>query len=269
MSPRNAPTPADASPKGKRFISSLAGSEDEIRACQRLRYDIFAGELGAQIDGGDAGLDQDRFDYYCKHLIVRETGSDDIIACTRLLTDQAAARAGGFYSAGEFDMQAIVDLPGHKVEVGRTCVRADHRSGAVISALWGGLAEFFQTHGYQYLFGCASIPLDDGGAQASAILDKVRRRYMAPDHLRVTPRKPYDAAVPPAEIAMRMPPLLKAYVSLGAQACGEPYWDTDFNCADMFMLLDVHALAPRYARRFTGRFRSNAVTSEGQLASDD
>lgn len=269
MSTRTAPGQAEQTTQGKRFVSSLASTEAEVRACQRLRYAIFAGELGAQIDGGAEGLDRDRFDAYCQHLIVREAGNDDIIACTRLLTDEAADRAGGFYSAGEFDMQAVARLDGRKVEVGRTCVRADHRSGAVISALWGGLAGFFQTHGYQYLFGCASIPLDDGGAQASAILDKIRRRYMAPAHIRVTPRKPYVTDRLPAERAMRMPPLLKAYVSLGAQACGEPYWDTDFNCADIFMLLDVHALAPRYARRFTGRFRSNEVTSEGDLATDD
>lgn len=254
--------------RGQRFVCSLASSEEEIRACQQLRFRIFAGELGAQIDGGADGIDRDRFDYYCRHLIVRDGVGGKIIACTRLLTDDAARRAGGFYSAGEFDMACIADLPDRKVEVGRTCVQAEYRSGAVISALWGGLAKFFEDHGYRYLFGCASIPLDDGGTQAAVILDKIRRRYMAPESLHVVPRKPWQADSLPAEAAMRMPPLLKAYVSLGAQACGEPYWDTEFNCADVFMLLDVHSLAPRYARRFTGRFDSNTVASEGSFASD-
>lgn len=268
MATETAPQNSMQTKRGQRFVCSLAGSEEEIRACQQLRYSIFAGELGAQIDGGADNIDSDRFDFYCRHLIVRDGTDGPIIACTRLLTDDAAHRAGGFYSAGEFDMDAIAKLPGRKVEVGRTCVKAEYRSGAVISALWGGLAKFFEDHDYRYLFGCASIPLDDGGTQAAVILDKIRRRYMAPESMHVTPRRAWDSDRLPAEVATRMPPLLKAYVSLGAKACGEPYWDTDFNCADVFMLLDVHALAPRYARRFTGRFDSNTVASEGDFASD-
>ena len=266
--PDNLQTKDAQTKRGQRFVCTLASTEEEIRECQQLRYRIFAGELGAQIDGGAESIDRDRFDYYCRHLIVRDGIDGPIIACTRLLTDEAARRAGGFYSAGEFNMDAIAALPGRKVEVGRTCVQAEYRSGAVISALWGGLAKFFEDHGYRYLFGCASIPLDDGGEQAAVILDKIRRRYMAADDQRVFPHKAFETNALPAEVAMRMPPLLKAYVSLGAQACGEPYWDTDFNCADVFMLLDVHALAPRYARRFTGRFDTNTVASEGSFASD-
>lgn len=233
-----------------RFVHAFAVTEADIKACQQLRYRIFAEEMGAQIDGGPEGLDIDRFDAYCHHLVVRDTEQDRIIACTRLLTCEAAAQAGGFYSAGEFDMATIARLPDRKVEVGRTCVDAEFRSGAVISKLWQGLTSFVSNHNYRYLFGCASIGLEDGGAQASAILDKIARRYMAAETLHVTPRKPYPAQRPPAEIAMRMPPLLKAYVSLGAKACGAPFWDQAFNCCDVLMLLDIDELAPRYARRF-------------------
>ena len=73
---------------------------------------------------------------------------------------------------------------------------------------------------------------------------------MAPEAIHVTPRRPYPVQRPPAEVAMRMPPLLKAYVSLGAKACGAPYWDESFNCCDVLMLLDIDELSPRYARRF-------------------
>lgn len=233
-----------------RFVHAFAVSDADIKACQQLRYRIFAEEMGAQIDGGPERLDIDRFDPYCHHLIVRDTEQDRIIACTRLLTCEAALQAGGFYSAGEFEMSAIAALPDRKVEVGRTCVDAEFRSGAIISKLWQGLTAFVSNHNYRYLFGCASIGLDDGGAQASAILDKIERRYLAAETLHVAPRRPYPVQRPAAEIAMRMPPLLKAYVSLGAKACGAPYWDQSFNCCDVLMLLDIDELAPRYARRF-------------------
>jgi len=233
-----------------RFVHEFAVNDADVKACQQLRYRIFAEEMGAQIDGGPDKLDVDRFDAHCHHLIVRDTLNGRIIACTRLLTCEAAARTGGFYSSGEFEMDMIAALPDRKVEVGRTCVDAEFRSGAIISKLWQGLTVFITQHNYRYLFGCASIGLEDGGDQASAILDKIERRYMAPEAIHVTPRRPYPVQRPPAEVAMRMPPLLKAYVSLGAKACGAPYWDESFNCCDVFMLLDIDELSPRYARRF-------------------
>lgn len=236
--------------RSARFVAEFAVSDADVIASQQLRYRIFAGEMGATIDGGPLGIDTDRFDDYCHHLLVRETATNTIIASTRLLTCEDVQRAGGFYSAGEFDMQAVAALGDRKVEVGRTCVDARYRNGSVIATLWTGLAQFITQHNYRYLFGCASIGLDDGGLQAAAILDKINRRYLADDALRVTPRIAYPAPRPPAEVAMQLPPLLKAYLSLGAQACGAPFWDRDFNCCDVFMLVDVSTLTPRYARRF-------------------
>lgn len=234
-----------------RFTVGLATTAEEILETQQLRYQIFAGELGAQIDGGEHHADRDTYDPYCTHLTVRDEAGR-LVACTRILTDEGAVRAGGFYSSGEFELSMIDSLPGRVMEVGRTCVHADYRSGAVIMTLWQGLAAYFTRHGYDYLFGCASIGLEDGGAQAHAILRQVQAKYMAPAYQRVRPYHtlPLSDGEPPLKV--RMPPLLKAYVSLGAKACGDAYWDQDFNCADVFMLLNVSELCPRYARHFLG-----------------
>ena len=249
--PNAARAASDASHhSGARFTHAFATSDADIIACQKLRYQIFAGELGANIDGGELGIDQDRFDEYCHHLMVRDAASGEVIASTRVLTCEGAERAGRFYSAGEFEMSAIANLPGTKVEIGRTCVRADFRNGAVIATLWQGLAGFVAHHGYTWMFGCASIGLEGGGETADVVLDKLNRRYMSPPGVRVTPKIPYHANQLVAERAVRMPPLLKAYVSLGAKACGAPYWDKDFNCCDVFMLLNAAEMSPRYARRF-------------------
>ena len=246
----NAPTVPQI---GQRFTVGFATTREAIAETQKLRYQIFAGELGAQIDGGPDEIDVDEYDAYCRHLAVRDADTGNIIACTRILTDDQAQRAGGFYSAGEFDLAMIDSLPGRVMEVGRTCVHADYRNGAVITTLWRGLADFFTRQGFDYLFGCASIGLEDGGAQAHAILSQIRDRYTAPDHLRVRPYTPLPASDGAIASRVRMPPLLKAYVSLGAKACGDAFWDRDFNCADVFMLLDVSELCPRYARHFLGR----------------
>lgn len=242
-----------------RFTVSFARTQDEVLESQKLRYRIFAGELGAQIDGGEAGIDQDQYDAFCRHLLVREAETGRVVACTRILTDDQAQRAGGFYSAGEFELSMIDALPGRVMEIGRTCVDAEYRNGAVIATLWQRLAGFFTEHGFDYLFGCASIGLEDGGAQAHAILEQIRARHMAPEYHRVRPYYALPVADGRPADKVKLPPLLKAYLSLGAKACGEAYWDREFNCADVFMLLNVSELCPRYARHFLGRSEADTA----------
>jgi putative hemolysin len=250
--------------KAPRFAVDFAVTPDEILETQKLRYQIFAGEMGASIDGGEHGVDADQYDAYCRHMVVRELGSNRIVACTRLLTDDQAPRAGGYYSSGEFDISMLDSLPGRVMEVGRTCVAAEYRSGAVIATLWTGLADFIISNGFDYLFGCASIPLDDGGANAHAVIAQLKDKYMAPAWQRVRPYHPFPAADSPmAPQRGRMPPLLKAYISLGLKACGEPYWDQDFNCADVFMLLNVSDMHPRYVRHFLDRGKSEETELVG------
>lgn len=245
---------SDASLRSNRFAVVLAADDREIAESQQLRYRVFAGELGAQIDDQGSGLDRDALDGYCRHMLVRDTLTGAVVASTRLLDDRQAARTGGFYSASEFAMDMIYGLPGRVLELGRTCVDAEYRNGAVIAALWQGVAGLITSEGYDYLFGCASIPLDDGGASAHAMLARIRAQHMVKGHQRVRPYRPLPRADLDAaaleKTTPRMPPLLKAYLSLGARACGEPYWDPDFQCADVFMLLDVRELNPRYARHF-------------------
>ncbi|MGQ0698513.1 MAG: GNAT family N-acetyltransferase [Panacagrimonas sp.] len=242
-----------------RFAVGFARDAHEIVEAQQLRYRIFAEEMGAQIDGGDQGIDQDQYDPWCRHLLVRDNETGRIVACTRILTDDQAPNAGGFYSSGEFDLAMVDALPGRVMEIGRTCVDREYRSGAVIATLWQGIAMHVTTHGFDYLFGCASIGLEDGGAQAHAILQQIKSKYLAPEYQRVRPYYPLPAVDGRPSDKVRMPPLLKAYLSLGAKACGEAYWDRDFNCADVFMLLNVSDLNPRYTRHFLERNAPVAV----------
>lgn len=237
-------------PSAPRFQVGFATTPDGIAETQRLRYRIFAGELGASIDGG---IDRDRFDPWCRHLTVRENATGRLVACTRMLAAEDAVRAGGFYSAGEFDLAMVDALPGRCLEIGRTCVDLEYRSGAVIGLLWQGIARHVLREGYDYLFGCASIPLADGGVAAHAILSELRTRCLSPGYQRVRPYEPLPLPDAAPTGPHRMPPLLKAYVSLGAKACGDAYWDREFNCADVFMMLNIPELHPRYARHFLGR----------------
>jgi putative hemolysin len=141
-------------------------------------------------------------------------------------------------------------LQGPILEIGRTCVDPAYRNGGTIAVLWGELAEVLNQGGYSYLMGCASIPMQDGGIQAHAIMQRLRERYLCTEHLRAEPKKPLPSLDIPSNVIAEMPPLLKAYMRLGAKICGEPCWDEDFQVADVFILLKRDELCPRYAKHF-------------------
>ncbi|MGF1642079.1 MAG: GNAT family N-acetyltransferase [Thiotrichales bacterium] len=234
------------------LVVELAADAQDVLESQRLRYRIFAEEGGARLEGGDAGVDRDYYDTFCQHLLVRDTETGEVVASTRILTDTQARQTGGFYSADEFELNGLLPLPGRVMEIGRTCVHRDYRSGGAISVLWSGLARFMTIHRFDYLIGCASVSLSDGGAQINAIMRDLRATHMSDEQHRVTPR----LALPPQPVTAtkpQLPPLLKAYLRLGAKACGEPCWDRAFNVADVFILLDLDQLNPRYQRHFLQR----------------
>lgn len=231
------------------LMVELASSPEAVRESQLLRYQVFAREQRAALESEGEGIDRDYYDSFCHHLLVRERRGRRVVGTTRILTTANARSAGSFYSENEFNLeQMFPNLRGNAIEVGRTCITPEYRNGSGIGMLWMGLAQFMEIHKVDYLFGCASISLRDGGKQAAAIMDYARDKHYSPQEYRVTPRV-RTLPVTPAE-HIDMPPLLKAYLKLGAWIAGEPCLDPDFNVADFFILLDVNNLNTRYHRHF-------------------
>ncbi|KJS53605.1 GNAT family N-acetyltransferase [Streptomyces rubellomurinus] len=247
-----APVPAsapEAAPAA--YTVSLARDEDDVRAAQRLRHQVFAAELGAVLHSPLAGLDVDPFDEYCDHLLVREGEHGTVVGTYRLLRPEAARRAGRLYSDGEFDLSALAPLRPGLVELGRSCIHPDHRgNGAVINLMWGGIARYLADTGNTWVGGCCSIDLADGGATAARVWDTVSARYLAPAEYRVTPRRRWDATGVPRAAQGALPSLLRGYLRLGAWVCGEAAHDPDFGCADLYVLLSLERTDPRYLRHF-------------------
>jgi len=221
-----------------------------LREAQALRYRVFSAEFDAKLNGAELGLDMDDYDIHCSHIGVRDLNSGELVATTRLLDHRAAAGLGRYYSEEEFALHGLAKLEGPVLEIGRTCVDVAYRNGATIAVLWGELAEVLNEGGYRYLMGCASISMQDGGVQAHAVMQRLRERYLCTEHLRAEPKHPLPQLDLPGNVIAEMPPLLKAYMRLGAKICGEPCWDKDFQVADVFILLKRDELCPRYARHF-------------------
>ncbi|HWQ94798.1 MAG TPA: GNAT family N-acyltransferase [Gammaproteobacteria bacterium] len=242
---------------------SLAVTPDEVRAAQRLRYQVFVEEMGADLGDPKTAIEQDDFDPYCQHLLVRDAVQNDrVIGCYRILTDVEAARAGGYYSQTEFDLSQILNLPGRFMEVGRACVHTDYRNGAAVSLLWQGLARFMIMHKFDYLMGCNSISLETGVDYVANLYSSLSKNYLSFPEQRVYPHLPLFNTPPDvtrSETQVAIPPLLKAYLRMGAVICGEPAWDPQFNVADLFVLLAVQRIHPRYVRHFVERMEGEAA----------
>lgn len=234
------------------FVIEFATAGEAVRETQRLRYQIFAEEMGAAVETDGDGMEADRFDPFCKHILVRDSAHGGVVASTRLLLDEDARRAGGFYTEGEFDISGLLENSGRIIEVGRTCVHPEYRSGSAISLLWSGLARFIDLRSYEYMIGCASISMDDGGASARAAYELLASKYLISEEKRCIPRTPLPETAVAGEEKPKLPPLLKAYIRLGARITGEPCWDPDFDCADLMIALSPADLQKRYARHFLG-----------------
>ena len=233
---------------------SFARSTTEVAEAQRLRYKVFAEEMGARLAGHD-GLDRDGFDAFCEHLLVRDAATGRVVGTYRILDPHMADEAGGYYSAGEFDLTRLLHLAPSMVEVGRCCVHPDYRDGATIRLLWAGLAKFMQRNGYEYLIGCTSIGMVDGGHLAASLYTRLREEHLAPVEYRVFPRCPLPIDALQKDLEASCPPLLKGYLQLGARICGEPHWDPDFNTADLLVMLSMSNMSQRYAGHFLKSYR--------------
>lgn len=241
--------PAPAARGEPRLSVALARSPAEVADAQRLRFKVFADELGACLQGGHCGLDQDDFDDWCDHLIVRDDDRLRVIGTYRILPPHRARALGRLYSAAEFDLGRLAHLLPSAIEVGRACVHRDYRRGATLMMLWAGLAHYMKSGGYRHLIGCASVSLADGGRKAARVRDELQP-YLTGAEYRAFPLVPFPHHGLERCAAAEIPPLIRGYLRLGARVGGEPAWDPAFNSADFLLWLSLEQLTPRYARHF-------------------
>jgi putative hemolysin len=251
-------------PEDTEFTVRLAQTDSELRAAQRLRYDIFVRELGS---GGDLvdhaqGLERDSFDPHFDHMILMQKGNDAVIGVYRLLRSSGAQAAGGFYSESEYDLTKLKTSGRRLLELGRSCLHRDFRGGMALHALWGGLAQYVAAHKIDILFGVASFYGTDM-AKLAAPLSLLHHRHLAPEVLRVRAHDrthqsmglvPYDDLDRRA-VMVAMPSLIKAYLRLGGGVGEGAFVDHTFNTTDVCLVMDTARLSARHARIY-GRGRS-------------
>ncbi|WP_240608007.1 GNAT family N-acetyltransferase [Pararhodobacter oceanensis] len=255
----------DSRPKAASYVVRLADGALDLKAAQRLRYEVFVAELGAKglsVDHENR-LESDALDPYFDHLVLVDPSIDPqslshVIGVYRLLPDTRAAELGRFYSDAEYDLSKLRATGRRLVELGRSCVHPDHRRGAAMLHLWNGLADYVQAREIEIMFGVASFHGTDARQHALA-LSWLHAHHLAPPELRVTAwpahAQPMEmlptAGIPRSEALATIPPLIRAYLRLGGFVGEGAFIDHDFNTTDVCLIMDTSAMSERAVDFYT------------------
>ena len=247
----------------------LATTAKHVRLAQKLRYQVFYGEMSASC-GPMAAFwrrDIDHFDSICDHLVVFDRdarGTDNsrkpkVVGTYRLLRQDVAERHGGFYTASEYDVGGL--LAQHRnlkfLELGRSCVLAPYRDRRTVELLWHGIWTYVVRHRIDVMIGCASFDGIDPDKLALP-LSFLHHHAQAPAGWRVRARSPRYVEMNKlpkkainAKAALRaLPPLIKGYLRVGAFVGEGAVVDRKFGTTDVFVALPVAAIQQRYIEHF-------------------
>lgn len=223
----------------------LATTVEQVDQALALRQRVFVKETGAKVSArGNPPHRRDIFDPYCDHLIALETATGRVVGTCRLLLPDKASALGCLDSDSEFWLTRLNSIRDQIVEVGQVCVFPDHRNGATIRLLWSALLAHVENTGQRYVVGSASVSLADGPDLAIRLYRHLSLTSMADEPLRTWPRQrlPMLEQVLNTTTLLRMPPLIKSYMRMGARLLGEPHHDLDFGTAQFPLIVDMWAM---------------------------
>lgn len=248
------------------FRLRLAVRKEDRLAAERLRYRVFVEELGGDgpLVDHQGRFERDEFDPVYDHLVLidrrRDAGAlDHVVGVYRLMTGDNAEKYGRFYSEGEYDLTVLKSSGRRLLELGRSCVHPEYRSGLALRQLWSGLADYVLEREIEVLFGVASLHGTDVDALAPA-LSLLYHRHLAPPELRV---RAVEAAYQPMDLipedgidrvaAMReVPPLIKSYLRLGGFVGDGAFVDHAFNTTDVCLVMDTARMSADARARYAG-----------------
>lgn len=241
----------------------LATTPEEINAAQALRYQVFYEEMGAEPDATALAsrLDRDDFDKVADHLLVVDhdlgEGIENVVGTYRLIREEAAAKAGGFYSENEYDISPLKNASRRKLELGRSCTAKAYRNRIVMQLLWRGIAAYVFHYNIDYMFGCASLSGTNPDALAEE-LTYLALHHTAPAEIcpKALPDRYVDmrrlpaTALDPKRALMRLPPLVKGYLRLGGWVGDGAVIDDQFNTTDIAIIVRTDMVTEKYYRHY-------------------
>lgn len=242
-----------------RYAVRFAETEADLRAAQRLRWLCFIARgrgTAAGAEGGEEGLDRDRHDVLCRHVLVEDRRSGALVACFRMLPLKGGSEIEASYSAQHYNLAALHDFRGPMIEMGRFCIHPERRDPDILRAAWGAMTSYVDAEGVEMLFGCSSFTGTDPGVHADAFA-MLKERHLAPRRWLPRVKAPnvfrfarkLRRMQPDARRAQAgMPPLLRSYLLMGGWVSDHAVVDSQLGTLHVFTGLEISAIPPSRKR---------------------
>ena len=242
----------------------LAENSLEIDAAQALRYKVFYEEMKANANAKQNKLrrDIDDFDHHFDHILVfdnniKGTVNGKVIGTYRLNRGKQYNEEKLFYTSNEYNINSLINYKGNILELGRSCVAKNYRTGSTMQLLWSFIAQYVVKYNIEIMFGCASFPGINVSTHKPA-LSYMYKKYLAPKSLRpvaiqgryinMEDKSAFDANF--RNFITSIPPLIKGYIRLGAFVGDGAVIDHDFNTIDVCIVLPTEKIASRYMEHY-------------------
>ncbi len=234
--------------RSERYAVREAECPADVRRAQSLRTIAFR--------GGGGGLDADDFDARCRHVLIEDRASGDLVATFRILALASGAEVGMSYAAQHYNLSALSEYPRRMAELGRFCLHPDWHDPDILRLAWAAITRFVDAEGAEMLFGCSSFK----GTDADAYLDSfavLRERHIAPRRWLPKVKAPnvfrfgrrLRAWQADRKLGLiRMPPLLRTYLAMGGWVSDHAVVDTDLGTLHVFTGLEIGRIPPARAR---------------------
>ena len=241
---------------GLRYRAKLAETDEDVLACQRLRYLAFIEARGLATDARGEPRDEDEFDAHCRHMMVEDARSGQLVCCFRMMPLESGAEIARSYSAKWYGLDRLRHYPGRLVEMGRFCIHPAHKDPAILRVAWNAMTRYVDERGVGLLFGCSSFY----GVDAEAYMDAfalLKERHLAPKRWlpRVKAPKVFRFARilrlrrPDMSLALRrMPPLLRTYLMMGGWVSDHAVIDENLETLHVFTGIEIARVPEKRAR---------------------
>lgn len=203
----------------------------------------------------------DGYDSYAKHLIIKETKNNKVIAYARIIDNQTAYHIGGYYCEAQFNLQRFRFLTPSTMELSHIVIAHEYNNQFTIDLLYSKIQQYAIEQNIEIIFGTLTLDIENSHYTAIREINYIKSRYLSSNEYRV---KPYQILPPTRAVAgnkFELPVIVNYLFDKGAQLCGDASWNSALNHAELFFC--INAKKNNLSARF---FIENNIDTENLVA---
>ena len=232
-----------------RYDVRLAENAEEVRAAQKLRYEVLYKESGGRITKEMLNVEreEDEWDEIAYHVVVLDRKNDhQVVGTIRLVSNASLSEDQLFYTEHAFNLDGLLNHYEKSVELSRACVSPEGRGGAILMLLWKFTMQFIEQNDFDVLFGCASFSGTDY-QKHTEILSYLFDKHLATTELMPIPKetvnsvaiKDFTTKPGTGKDRGKVPTMLRGYLKVGARISEHAVIDPVFNTTFVVIYVDV------------------------------